>query len=84
MATTSIDNIDSNQFEIKNKKLIKYKGQSYYVSIPYGVTSINESAFCGCKSLTSITIPDSVTSIGVLAFAYCSSLTSIAIPDSVT
>ena len=52
--------------------------------IPDSVTSIGESAFSGCNSLTSITIPDSVTSIGDDAFRNCSSLTSIAIPDSVT
>ena len=48
------------------------------------VTSIGDSAFSWCKSLTSITIPDSVTSIGEYAFSSCTSLTSITIPDSVT
>ena len=54
------------------------------VVIEDGVTSIGESAFFYCSSLTSITIPDSVTSIGDYAFFNCSSLTSITIPDSVT
>ena len=52
--------------------------------IPSSVTSIGDSAFRGCSSLTSITIPVSVTSIGKWAFTGCSSLTSISIPDSVT
>ena len=48
------------------------------------VTSIGNSVFYGCTSLTSITIPDSVTSIGESAFHECTSLTSVTIPDSVT
>ena len=54
------------------------------VVIEDGVTSIENSAFDSCSSLTSITIPDSVTSIGNSAFNNCSSLTSITIPDGVT
>ena len=52
--------------------------------IAEGVTSIGESAFENCRSLTSVTIPNSVTSIGWSAFFYCKSLTSVTIPDSVT
>ena len=48
------------------------------------VTSIGDSAFLYCSSLTNITIPDSVTSIGDFVFWFCSSLTSVTIPDSVT
>ena len=52
--------------------------------IAEGVTSIGESAFENCRSLTSVTIPNSVTSIGWSAFFYCKSLTSVTIPNSVT
>lgn len=55
-----------------------------YITIPSGVTSIENYAFNFCSSLTSITIPSSVTSIGDRAFQYCYSLTDITIPNSVT
>ncbi len=73
-------------FDKDKKTIIAYptgkSGESY--EIPDSVTSIGNSAFWGCSSLTSVTIPDSVTSIGDRAFWRCSSLTSVAIPDSVT
>ena len=47
------------------------------MTIPDGVTSIDERAFSGCSSLTSITIPNSVTSIGDGAFDACSSLVQL-------
>ena len=59
-------------------KNISYEGYTL------NVTSIGESAFKNCTSLTSITIPNSVTSICYSAFYGCTSLTSITIPDSVT
>ena len=41
------------------------------VIIESGVTSIGDSAFDGCTSLTDVTIPNSVTSIGDCAFEDC-------------
>ncbi|UYZ37438.1 leucine-rich repeat protein [Clostridium beijerinckii] len=54
------------------------------ITIPSGVTSIEDFAFGGCVNLTSIIIPNGVTSIGVCAFESCNSATDITIPNSVT
>ena len=61
-----------------------YRSKTMSVTIPDGVTSIGNSAFKLCSSLTSVIIPDGVTSIGESAFGYCRSLMSVIIPDSVT
>ncbi len=73
-------------FNYNKTELIQYpngKTQTTYI-IPNSVTSIWDSAFAHCSSLTNITIPNSVTVIGEGAFYECTSLTSITIPNSVT
>ena len=58
-------------FEIKDGVLVNYKGKGGDVVIPQGVTSIGDSAFWGCSSLTSVTLPATVQTIGKDAFKYC-------------
>ena len=48
------------------------------------ITSIGDSAFRECSSLTTVNLPDSLTSIGSFAFRGCSSLTTVELPDSLT
>ena len=67
-----------------DKILVAYTGGETDLTLPSGITQINQYAFKDCSSLKSITIPDSVTSIGVDAFYNCSSLTSVTIGNSVT
>ena len=78
--------IDGVLFRKADKALISYPASisSSTYTIPQGITSIGDSAFFYCDSLTSVSIPDSVTAIGDSAFFWCSSLTSVSIPDSVT
>ena len=54
-----------------------FRSQVKTVVIENGVTSIGNSAFYGCSSLTSVTIPNSVTSIGSSAFGGCTALTDV-------
>ena len=71
----------------KNKSILiqcPVGNQRTKYTIPNSVTTIGNSAFSRCSSLTSVTIPNSVTTIGNYAFEYCSSLTSVTIPNSVT
>ena len=52
-------------------------------TVKYGIASIGESAFLGCRGMTELTLPNSVTSIGDCAFYGCSGLTELILPNSV-
>ena len=53
------------------------------ITIPTGVTKIDDNAFNRCNSLQTILIPNSVKTIGKGAFYNCNSLPTILIPNSV-
>ena len=82
----------SDDFQIVNGELRKYKGSSSNVVIPSGVTSIEYGAFIEFDDLdeplpnntiTSITIPDTVTTIEGCAFEYCYALKKVTFGKSV-
>lgn len=74
----------------KTKSYTKFQIWGFYydndftsVTIPYGITTINERAFMNCENLASVSIPNSVTTIEDQAFERCGNLSSIVIPNSV-
>ena len=73
-------------YNMAEKKLIHYPTafSSDSFTIPQGVLTVGERAFCNNDFLTSITIPDSVTAILEEGFDGCGSINSIVIPSSVT
>jgi len=94
--TIEIDGINYNLItngniaEVKSKSSGHYSGDVVipsvvtYNKVDYEVTSIAQSAFSYCSSLTSISLPNSLTTIGTSAFIDCTSLKSVIIPNSVT
>ena len=51
------------------------------VTIPVGVTKIEEHAFDGCTRLSEVAFPSTLTSIGDYAFKDCTKLTAVDMPD---
>jgi len=52
------------------------------ITIPEGITVVENDAFHSCTNLKSVTLPSTVKQIGRNAFASCTSLSSITIPAS--
>ncbi len=81
-AYTSVDGV---LFDKAKKTLIQYpsgrSGNTY--TIPSGVTVIGNSAFYGCKTLTSIDIPNNVQDFGGSTFSG-TGLTSVTVPIGVS
>jgi hypothetical protein len=75
LAYSSVDGVLFNKSQTTLIECPGGKAGSY--TIPDSVTSIGDSAFGDCHSLTNVTIPNSVTNIGDFAFGECYSLTSV-------
>lgn len=53
------------------------------VVIQEGVTTIGDSAFSNCETLTDVTLPEGLTTIGINAFSGAA-LTNVTLPESLT
>ena len=54
------------------------------ITIPDGVSEINENAFAYCEDIVSMTVPDSVTTVGSGAFYECIRLKTIELSSNIT
>ncbi|HWD21294.1 MAG TPA: leucine-rich repeat protein [Verrucomicrobiae bacterium] len=81
---TSFSSADGILFDHSQTMIIEGpSGLSGHCTLPEGVTSIADSAFYDCESLSAISFPSSLTSIGDNAFQSCG-LTSVSVPSAVT
>ena len=68
-------------FVIEDDRLKRYIGCETQVSIPSGITVLEDRAFEDCKDLTGVIIPEGVTMLGCEAFRDCCNLTNIMLPE---
>ena len=71
-------------FIYSSDNLTVYTGTESVVAIPDSISTIGNSAFEGCTTVTEVVIPETVTEIGSNAFSGCENLSSVNIPTSVT
>lgn len=76
---TCVQAADANGFDIEGGVLTGYEGSGGDITIPAGVTSIDEYVFSENADITSVVISSDITSIGDSAFQECSNLQSVTI-----
>lgn len=82
---TRFSSEDGVLFSKDKKELIQYPigTKNSFYAIPNGVTTVEDSAFDSCESLSNVTIPDSVVSINMSAFSFCTLLTEVHAGNSI-
>jgi hypothetical protein len=72
-------------YDIEGTTLLYYpNAKTGAFSVPSGVITLQNGAFSGCSSLSSVSFPNSLETIGRNAFASCTSLRNVEIPENVT
>ena len=66
------------------KRAFKWCKNIETISLPDGLTAIEDEVFYGCFSLKAITLPASVKNIGKSAFKWCENIETISLPDGLT
>ena len=80
-----VDVAQSNNAEfISSPTKFTFKSNIKSMSIPSGITAIDNQVFQNAAALDSINLPEGLLSIGAFCFAACVSLQKITIPSSVT
>lgn len=75
---------EENGILIREKCLVKCRKNMISVSVPKGITSIQDYAFAHCKILQTVSLPNTLRTIGKSAFLLCTTLISVRIPGSVS
>ena len=68
---------DKNSVRIEAGVLKAYSGSEKIVTLPDGITAIDDYAFIGNPNIVEVHLPESVAVIGVHAFAVCNNLTLV-------
>lgn len=73
---------DMVEWKFEGNVLIKYLGLESELSLPEGITGINEKVFQNKMDLVTVKIPDGVCFIGSSAFQNCKNLKNLTLPKS--
>ena len=68
-------------FVIEDDRLKRYIGCETQVSIPSGISALEDRAFENCEDLTDVIVPEGVTMLGCEVFRDCCNLTNIILPE---
>ncbi len=84
LTTITVHTFTSQNTEVVGESEFQYCSGLTSITIPYGVTLLDEYTFSDCTSLREVDLPNSLTTINSRAFQNCEKLTEITIPYSVT